>query len=94
MVNIRFRYSVRALLICILMVALGMATLKALSSVFISQGTALRVQEGMTRKEVADLAGNPHEVGENGSWLYNVWGFSDMLHITFSEDNKVELITF
>ena len=66
----------------------------AIHSTFIAESTMHRIQIRMTEQEVRSIAGEPHGTELGTSWLYRVWGYSDMAVVEFGEDRRVKLVSF
>ncbi|WP_157665178.1 hypothetical protein [Mariniblastus fucicola] len=47
----------------------------------------------MTKSEVVEILGEPHQIDRHNAWHYSVHGCSDMLHVYF-KGGKVESANF
>nr|WP_075085066.1 outer membrane protein assembly factor BamE [Mariniblastus fucicola] len=59
----------------------------------VSSSAALSVDTGMTKSEVVEILGEPHQIDRHNAWHYSVHGCSDMLHVYF-KGGKVESANF
>ena len=59
----------------------------------VSSSAALKVDSGMTKSEVVEILGEPHQIDQHNTWHYSVRGCSDMLHVYFKK-GKVESANF
>ena len=54
-------------------VAVMLSLPSLLGLIAISQHTEMQIEEGMTRQELIQIAGRPHQIGSDETWYYNVW---------------------
>jgi outer membrane protein assembly factor BamE (lipoprotein component of BamABCDE complex) len=59
----------------------------------ISSHVATSISIGMTKTEVLNIAGAPHDTYD-GTWLYYVWGASDPYSVDFDESGSAEWVGY
>jgi outer membrane protein assembly factor BamE (lipoprotein component of BamABCDE complex) len=52
------------------------------------------VHEGLTREEVVEKIGMPHDEDGANTWYYRVFGAGDMLNVDFDNNGNVTSVSF
>lgn len=87
------RYSLRTLLLAILVVSCLLGAIMVLRNCGVSSARTSLIESGMTRSEVVEILGQPQQVVHD-YWLYNVWDASDMFHVSFDEEGRVDWASY
>ena len=80
---------------CLIVAAIGLYCLAG--RVGISKYARGRIWEGMTRSEVVEHVGEPHNIDGDGVWYYRVWSGvlpSSHLIVDFDSEGHVDLISY
>ncbi len=70
------RFSIRTLLLGMIMVAFSCALYIVICRNGISEASVMRIKPGMHKSELIEMLGKPHRIYPTGYWEYDVWGFS------------------
>lgn len=83
----QLRFSIKQLLLGVALASCCIAMSIAIEGAGITLGDTDKVSEGMTREEIVFLIGQPHRIEKNGSWIYDVWFFKNLL-IQFDDEGR------
>ena len=89
--------SIRGLFALVAVVALAMACYSAIAGFAIPNETSNQIIEGLTREQVLQIAGKPHQT-DGSDWYYRVWNgfvpYSDMMLVGFDKNGEVDCVSF
>lgn len=91
----RPRPSFTRILISVAITAIFAYAYLAISRTMISRSAADEIETGMSRKEVHRRIGKPHNSyssSQEAVELNGVWGQSDMLYISYSDDSDKAIV--
>ena len=92
------QFSLRSMLIAIALFTISVSTAIGLWAAALSWETIDRVDDGMIRMQVRELAGNPNYISLEGDWHYRVWNGIEIMDrsfiVKFDETDRVFWTSF